>query len=187
MTREEAIEFGKMWLELQEDCKDSNTYEFFKMAIEALQQEPTYTSEVAQKAYEDGKKDGYIQRKIETIADNLTSSKIKKAIENLPKVKPQEPCEDAVSRKAVIDAIYANGVWENEYNLTSSKIKKAVENLPSITPQEPRKGHWIMTGDYFTGAYESIDYVKCSCCGEESLEEGNYCPNCGADMREEQK
>lgn len=141
MTREEAIEFGKMWLELQEDCKNSNTYEFFKMAIEALQQEPTYTSEVAQKAYEDGKKDGYIQRKIETIADNLTSS----------------------------------------------KIKKAVENLPSITPQEPRKGHWIMTGDYFTGAYESIDYVKCSCCGEESLEEGNYCPNCGADMREEQK
>lgn len=48
----------------------------------------------------------------------------------------------------------------------------------------PREGHWIMTGDYFTGAYESIDYVKCSCCGEESLEEGNYCPNCGADMRE---
>ena len=90
MTREEAIEFGKMWLELQEDCKDSNTYEFFKMAIEALQ-------------------------------------------------------------------------------------------------QEPRKGSWIMTGDYFTGAYESIDYVKCSYCGEESLEEGNYYPNCGADMREVQE
>lgn len=49
MTREEAIEFGKMWLELQEDCKDSNTYEFFKIAIEALQQEPTYTSEVAKR------------------------------------------------------------------------------------------------------------------------------------------
>ncbi len=39
MTREEAIEFGKMWLEVQEDCKDSITYKFFKMAIEALQQE----------------------------------------------------------------------------------------------------------------------------------------------------
>ena len=88
MTREEAIEFGKMWLELQEDCKDSNTYEFFKMAIEVLQ-------------------------------------------------------------------------------------------------QEPKKANWIRTGDYFTGAYESIDYVKCSCCGEESLEEGNYCPNCGANMEGE--
>jgi len=47
------------------------------------------------------------------------------------------------------------------------------------------RGHWIMTNDYFTGAYESIDYVKCSCCGEESLEEGNFCPNCGAIMNEE--
>lgn len=56
--------------------------------------------------------------------------------------------------------------------------------IKALEQQEPRKGHWIMTGDYFTGAYESIDYVKCSCCGEESLEEGNYCPNCGADMRE---
>lgn len=42
MTREEAIEFGKMWLELQEDCKDSYTYEFFKMAIKALEQEPRW-------------------------------------------------------------------------------------------------------------------------------------------------
>lgn len=120
MTRGEAIEFGRMWLELQEDCKDSNTYEFFKMAIEALQQEPTYTSEVAQKAYEDGKKDGYIQRKIETIDEN-------------------DLRVDCISRKAVIDAINANCVWENEYNLTSSRIKKAVENLPSVTPQEPSK------------------------------------------------
>ena len=49
--------------------------------------------------------------------------------------------------------------------------------------QEPRKkGHWIMTNDYFTGAYESIDYVECSCCHADSLEEGNYCPNCGAKM-----
>ena len=44
MKREDAIEFGKMWLELQEDCKDSNTYEFFEIAIEALQQKPTHTS-----------------------------------------------------------------------------------------------------------------------------------------------
>ena len=40
MTREEAIEFGNMWLEVNEDAKDSNTYEFFQMAIKALKQEP---------------------------------------------------------------------------------------------------------------------------------------------------
>ena len=36
MTREEALEFGNMWLEVNEDCKDSNTYEFFQIAVELL-------------------------------------------------------------------------------------------------------------------------------------------------------
>lgn len=52
--------------------------------------------------------------------------------------------------------------------------------------QEPKTGHWIMTGDYYTGAYDSIDYVECSCCHKESLEEGSYCPNCGARMEDEE-
>lgn len=40
MTREESIEFGNMWLEVNEDCKDSSTYAFFQTAIKALKQEP---------------------------------------------------------------------------------------------------------------------------------------------------
>ena len=39
MTREEAIEFGNMWLQINEDCKDSSTYAFFQMAIKALEQQ----------------------------------------------------------------------------------------------------------------------------------------------------
>lgn len=39
MTREEAIEFGNMWLQINEDCKDSSTYAFFQMAIKALEQD----------------------------------------------------------------------------------------------------------------------------------------------------
>lgn len=50
---------------------------------------------------------------------------------------------------------------------------------------ERKKGRWIMTHDYFTG--ESIYYAKCSICGEDSLEEGNYCHNCGAKMIEPQE
>lgn len=53
--------------------------------------------------------------------------------------------------------------------------------------QEPKTGHWIATGAYYTGAYDSIDYVECSCCHYESLEEGDFCPNCGAKMVEPQK
>lgn len=40
MTNEEAIEFGNLWLQMNEDCKDSNTYTFFQMAIKALEQHP---------------------------------------------------------------------------------------------------------------------------------------------------
>lgn len=40
MTNEEAIEFGNMWLQINEDCKDSSTYAFFQMAIKALEQQP---------------------------------------------------------------------------------------------------------------------------------------------------
>lgn len=40
MTKEEAIEFGEMWLEINEDSKNSNTYKFFQKAIKALEQEP---------------------------------------------------------------------------------------------------------------------------------------------------
>lgn len=37
MTREKAIEFGKFWLDMNQDSKDSITYAFFDMAIKALQ------------------------------------------------------------------------------------------------------------------------------------------------------
>jgi len=117
------------------------------------------------------------------------------------------PCEDVVSRQAVLDNAYAygNGLEPEGYCVNVEDIQA----LPSVTPVaciaefrfskedmqeivdekikdivvERKKGHWIMTNDYLTAAYESIDYVKCSCCGEESLEEGNYCPNCGAEMQ----
>lgn len=38
MTKEEALEFGKMWLEMQEDSKNSKTYKFFAIAVKALEQ-----------------------------------------------------------------------------------------------------------------------------------------------------
>ncbi len=40
MTREETIEFGKFWLDLNKDGKGSRTYEFFELAIKALEKEP---------------------------------------------------------------------------------------------------------------------------------------------------
>ena len=93
-----------------------------------------------------------------------------------------EPCEDAISRQAVLEAIMTNCIWENEYNLTSSRIKKAVESLPPVTPK-PKTGHWIKDNPW-TKAY-------CSECGESCFGlhgfdcvTTDYCPNCGAKMEE---
>ena len=76
---------------------------------------------------------------------------------------------------------------------TLKKIKPKLNRIEEIVlkwqkeSKNQKTGHWIMTSDYYTGAYGTIDYVKCSCCGEDSLEEGNFCPNCGAKMVEPQK
>jgi hypothetical protein len=67
----------------------------------------------------------------------------------------------------------------------SGKIYEEHKLILELLEQEPKKGHWIMTSDYLTTAYGSVDYVKCSCCGKDSLEEGNYCPNCGVEMESE--
>ena len=111
-------------------------------------------------------------------------------IDEIIKALEQEPTiKDCISRAEAI-----KGLGEQPYVWTDSDFeiqqladwkihKEMLENLPSVTPIRP-KGHWIMTNDYLTTAYGSIDYVKCSCCGEDSLEEGNYCPNCGSDNRE---
>ena len=52
-----------------------------------------------------------------------------------------EPCEDCISRQAVLDSIHANCVYENEYNLTAKHIEDAVKQLPPVNPQKP-KSEW---------------------------------------------
>ena len=79
-----------------------------------------------------------------------------------------EPCEDAVSRQAVLNEFYD---MENLYE----RIKK----LPSVRPQE-QTGHWIDDTKY--------GGTECSECGRWFLHatiaknEIMYCPNCGAKM-----
>lgn len=129
MTKEEVIEFGNMWLEMNEDCKDTNTYTFFQMSIKALE---------------------------------------------------QGSCDDSISRQAVLSMQYK---IDDSATLSTRDVVNVddIEDLPPVAPK-PKKGHWIKTNNYFPGDYENIDYVKCSCCNADSLEEGDYCPNCGAEM-----
>lgn len=62
--------------------------------------------------------------------------------------------------------------WANAY----SEIADMIDDQPSVE----RRGHWIFNPS------DAIELMftkpKCSECGFESADGGNYCPNCGARM-----
>ena len=95
----------------------------------------------------------------------------------------QEHYGDCISKQKVLYILKEK--W-NMFSDADDAMQESINTIEALTPvtSAEKTGHWIMTGDYYTGAYGSIDYVKCSCCGEDSLEEGNFCPNCGAKMQE---
>lgn len=97
----------------------------------------------------------------------------------------QESCEDAISRKEVLDWIkwYGNDAVKQGYNTSILYVWTHIrDNIPSFRPARPR-GKWekISMDKYVQHANY---YYKCSECGKDIIGEHNFCPNCGADMRE---
>lgn len=104
---------------------------------------------------------------------------------------PQQPCEDCISRQAVLDVITFEDKWlydakshNADTHIAFSSLESRVKALPSVTPQKP-KGKWIKVITNIDEWGETWHF-KCSICGEKSnkgyrpLE--NYCHNCGAEM-----
>lgn len=64
----------------------------------------------------------------------------------LPSAQP-EPCEDAVSRKAVYGAMVEKGQHSRRYKLgeiwelNGTEIREALDTVPSVTPGQKR-GKW---------------------------------------------
>lgn len=88
----------------------------------------------------------------------------------------QEPCEDCISRQAVIDALcdvcelfHRNG---EQTCLSKCESYHFLATLPSVNPK--KIGHWMPRNSFL------LRY-KCSECNRES-EKYNYCPNCGCRM-----
>ena len=144
MSREEAIEILKT-LKPNMRFDDTGwlyTEQALEMAISALEQEPTDDA---------------------TLKDIFCMG---------CEYKDAEPCEDAISREAVIKLF--NGNIGSEAALILHKVKQ----LPSVTPK-PKTGHW--TGVTMTYRY------RCSECGNTADYRDNYCPSCGCRMVEPQE
>ena len=100
------------------------------------------------------------------------------------------PCEDAISRQAMLDGIDKLIKIHFDRTVVLYKARQVAENLPSVQ-SERKTGHWVEIGD------EPYDEWECDVCGfvidgsgcidpEEYRDVYRFCPNCGADMRGEQ-
>ena len=89
----------------------------------------------------------------------------------------QEPCSDAISRQAAMDAI------------GFPSLNVLLADLPSVSDHaEQRTGHWIKAQQRGITIYSDA-YAECDCCHDEQGYEPTYmgwgmkyCPNCGAKM-----
>ena len=107
-------------------------------------------------------------------------------------IKPElKSCEDAISRQAVLDAMYelcdtGETLKENPWrdNPHIDAVVDTIERLPSVNPRpQPKTGQWI---EYDHGL--DAKYYQCSICkGFDCGTKGKYCKWCGTKMVEPQE
>ena len=91
-----------------------------------------------------------------------------------------------MTKKEIIEQLR---IAEHNFKAMEETVNQQAENFEKLLTEERKHGHWIETNEYYTGAYESLYYYKCSVCGAIILEDvdfgvGNYCQQCGATMDE---
>ena len=101
----------------------------------------------------------------------------------------QEPCEDCISIKDAINAIYGLHTGGKEaveqesvfdhYSEALHDAVYAIEELPSVKPTRA-KGKWIRQTDINSKLY---GWYKCSECGAIIGVLANFCSECGTYMR----
>ena len=173
MTREEIIEGLKLlednmvhFDELQNDKGEwIDVHELLYEAIQALSQEPCddAISRILKRMWN-------CRGKHTTSIDKVAMEQIIR--DELSVTQKPIECDDAISREAVCeiisdirDYISVEGYWA---------ILERLKKLPSVTQ---KSGKWIRYKD-------NCLYNQCSYCGASHCREDNFCPNCGACMKD---
>ena len=89
--------------------------------------------------------------------------------------------DDTISRQSAIDALNKMKIYrplDSDRYVISDCLNKIVD-LPSAQP-ERKKGKWEI---YVISMFDG-EGCRCSECGLEGVPYWDFCPNCGADMRE---
>ena len=150
------------------------------------------------------------------VYDQIKMAKFKKWLFEELENAEQEPCEDAVSRKAVLDMAKSyNTDGYDSYTPLVVDVED-IEELPSVTPAkciatvkfskedirelvnekmkdivvERKKGKWI-NKSHKSGCGITFIASECTCCGKKTFFNCDeliyrFCPNCGAEMEVEE-
>ena len=125
------------------------------------------------------------------IVDAMTDWAIRQ-VKALPPAQPESLVnesrplvKDTISRQAAIDALDKLSESTYEVNYGVVDCDDAINAIAALPPTEPKKGKWIKVGRWGR-------VYKCNRCGNlldfDGVNAGrgstNFCPNCGADMRE---
>jgi len=208
MTRDEAVRYFKRHIDLY--CVEGICREAEEMAIEVLEQEPCEDA-ISRQAVLDCQRFIYdetgeelevilaenvlnlpsVTQKSETVTE--FADRCRECGAKYGKLLKQQPCEDAISRQAAIDAIYARYIGGKEavdkapasdhYAEGIDEAVCAVEDLPSVTPQQ-KTGRWVKVHPLQA---DDVGAYMCSYCkvGDWNLKgTEKFCPNCGAKMEE---
>lgn len=95
----------------------------------------------------------------------------------------QQPCENCISREAVIEWLKDKDIIKMNYQ--EENAKRELAELPSVTPQ-PKIGKWIFHKPFDIGQGNCNECIECSYCriwlNYDYYDKTPYCPICGAKM-----
>lgn len=74
--------------------------------------------------------------------------------------------------------LYSELTGENGWNVPVARVADFISGFEMGKERFRKRGHWDRDESY-------PDRWKCSECGRTELYQENYCPDCGADMRED--
>lgn len=97
--------------------------------------------------------------------------------------------DDLISRQAAIDAL-KKAYWDRDLQaakddpcVIDAMTDWAIRQVKAL-PSAERHGRWVDVEP----APHNLFYATCSVCGDrQTIEVANYCPNCGASLRGEEK
>lgn len=115
-------------------------------------------------------------------------------LKELKQLREQEPCEDAISRQAVLDGLASIAKAKAKSDAQKALMGRVMfftEHLPPVTSQ-PKVGHWILADEQNKEDVENDNYrFICSECQYSDIHAKGtlvpYCWKCGAKMVESQE